>query len=192
MMFKHISLAFVTFVVTNLDDLLILSMYFASPKYKTSNIVLGQYLGIITLTVVSLVGVLLGGFVDQRWVSLLGLVPIFLGIKDLIALRKTDEVDDEVQESKSKFQFLNVALVTIANGGDNIGVYTPLFATTEIQYVAMYALVFMILTAAWCFLGYWTVSHPRVKNVFAKYGKIILPFFLIILGIFILRDFFNH
>jgi cadmium resistance protein CadD (predicted permease) len=189
-MLQHLGLALITFVVTNIDDLLILSMYFASPKYKTSNIVLGQYLGIITLTTVSLVGVLVGEFVDHRWISLLGLFPIFLGVKDLIALRKKDDVEETDQPLKSRFQFLGVALVTIANGGDNIGVYTPLFATTEIQYVAMYSLAFMFLTAMWCLLGYWTVSHPRVKSIFARYGKIILPFFLIILGIFILKDFF--
>ena len=190
-MLNYIGLAFITFVVTNIDDLLILSMYFATPKYKTANIVFGQYLGIITLTAVSLAGVLLGGIIDQRWISLLGLFPIFLGVKDLIALRKDDDDEETGQESKTRFQFLNVALVTIANGGDNIGVYTPLFATTKIYHVLIYVVVFMVLTAVWCFLGYWTVAHPKVKSIFAKYGKIILPFFLIALGFFIVKDFFT-
>ena len=134
-MFSHLSLAFVTFVVTNIDDLLILSMYFASPKYKVKNIVTGQYLGISALIVISLVGILFGEFLDDRRISLMGLFPIFIGIKDLIALRKQGDEEERVQQQKSKFQFLSVAFVTIANGGDNIGVYTPLFATTEIQYV---------------------------------------------------------
>lgn len=190
-MLSHISLAFITFVVTNIDDLLILSMYFASPKYKTRNIVFGQYLGIVSLIVVSMTGILLGGIVDQRWISLMGVLPIILGVKDLIELRRSEENKGTDKRDKSKLQFLSVALVTIANGGDNIGVYTPLFATTSIYFVMIYILIFLYLTAAWCFLGYWCVSHPRVKEGFAKYGKIILPFFLIALGLFILKDFFK-
>ena len=187
-MLSHIGLACVTFIVTNVDDLLILSIYFASPKYKTKNIVAGQYLGIITLVLISLSGVLLGEFVDKRWISLLGILPILLGVKDLLQKRENDS-DDEIQNSKSTFQFLNVALVTIANGGDNIGVYTPLFANIGTEYVLLYGLIFMMLTALWCFLGFWFVSHPRVKVVFARYGKVILPYFLILLGLFILKDF---
>lgn len=186
-MLTHIGLAIATFVITNIDDLLILSIYFANGRFKTRSIVAGQYTGIIVLVLVSLSGIILGEFLDKRWISLLGIFPIFLGIKDLVK-SKHDENEDSDQSTRTRFQFINVALVTIANGGDNIGVYTPLFANIDSGYVVLYIGIFMVLTAVWCLLGYWFVSHKTVKGAFAKYGKLVLPFFLIGLGLFILKE----
>lgn len=192
-MLGHVVLAILTFAVTNMDDLLILSLYFASPKYSTKNIVTGQCLGIALLVCISLTAIPLGELFDKRWISLMGIVPILLGIKDLLELTKTspDQYNGSaIQNNKSEFQFLNVALVTIANGGDNIGVYAPLFANIQPGFVLIYVTLFALLTGVWCLLAYYLVAHPAVKAVFSKYGKIILPIFLMLLGLYILKDFF--
>ena len=190
-MFYHIGIAAFTFLITNIDDLLILSVYFASPTHKTKHIVAGQYLGIVVLIGVSMTGILLGAVVDDKYVALLGILPLLLGIRDLVKIFKNDDDEDEAStEVKNKYQIMQVALVTIANGGDNVGVYTPLFATMGHEWVMLYVLIFLILTAVLCFLGYWFVSHRTIKDIFARYGKIILPIFLILLGVFILKGFF--
>jgi cadmium resistance protein CadD (predicted permease) len=186
-MITHLALAFATFIITNIDDLLILSVYFASNQYKVRNIIAGQYLGIVTLIAVSLLGIIASQLFAAHWVSLLGLLPVFLGVKDLLQRNQDDEAAPE--KVKSSFEFFSVALVTIANGGDNIGVYAPLFANIETYYIPFYIFTFLALTGAWCFLGYWIVRHPIVKNIFSRYGKLILPVFLIVLGTFILKDF---
>ena len=192
-MLGHVVLAIITFAVTNMDDLLILSLYFASPKYSTKSIVFGQYLGIALLVCISLAIIPLGGLLDKRWISLLGLLPILLGVKDLLQFTKTSHDADNgiaIQNNKISSQFLNIALVTIANGGDNIGVYAPLFANIQPGFVIIYLTVFALLTGVWCLLGYYFVAHPSVKSVFSTYGKIILPIFLILLGLYIVKDFF--
>lgn len=178
-------------MITNIDDLLILSMYFASSRFRTKNIVLGQYLGIVTLIAVSFTGFLIGRILNQQWVSLLGLFPLLLGIKDVLALKSKDEDpgDKGEQIKETKFQFINVALVTIANGGDNIGVYAPLFANIELYLIFLYVSIFIFLTGAWCLLGFLITKHPEVKTIFSKHGKTILPVFLMALGLFILKDF---
>ena len=126
-MIPHIGLAVVTFVITNIDDLLILSVYFAAPTYRGRNIVVGQFFGIVTIILISLTGVVLGNFLSDRWISLLGLLPIIVGVKELLS--DEGEESEDISIKPSNLQFLNVALVTIANGGDNIGVYVPLFAS---------------------------------------------------------------
>ena len=186
-MLTHIGIAIITFVVTNIDDLLILSLYFSNSTYKTSSVVAGQYLGISILILVSLVGLLLGAFLADHWISLLGIFPVLLGLKDLLRLENDDE--DNAAKTGSKFQLVNVALVTIANGGDNIGVYTPLFINLPTGKLYIYLTVFMILTGGLCALGFYFVRHPLIKNAFARFGKKILPYFLIILGLFIMKDF---
>ena len=190
-MIPHIGLAVLTFMITNIDDLLILSMYFASSKFKTKNIVLGQYVGIATLIAVSFTGFLIGKILDQQWVSLLGLFPLLLGVKDLSALKAKDEgsEDNKEQIKETRFQFINVALVTIANGGDNIGVYAPLFANIELYLIFLYVTIFIFLTGIWCLLGFLITKHPGIKTIFSKHGKTILPVFLMALGLFILKDF---
>ncbi|NOT76179.1 MAG: transporter [Cyclobacteriaceae bacterium] len=190
-MLSQILVAIVTFTITNMDDLLILSIYFANPDYKTRHIVAGQYLGILSLIVVSFVGVILGAILADHWISFLGVVPFALGIKGLFQLRENERDEEEVSSNNNthKHQYLSVALVTIANGGDNIGVYAPLFANLTFSDIILYMIIFLLLTAVWCALAYYLTSHPGVKRVFEKHGKVILPCFLILLGLFIMKDF---
>jgi cadmium resistance protein CadD (predicted permease) len=182
--------AIITFAITNIDDLLILSVYFGNARFHSRSIVAGQYLGIVILVLVSLVGILLGSVLENHWLSLLGIVPVMLGIKDL--LFSGDDDGTSVAEERSlrtRFQFLNVAFVTIANGGDNIGVYMPLFANLSRFEISGFVIVFLILTGVWCGFAYYLTRHPLIKDVFARYGKRILPYFLIVLGIDIMWDF---
>lgn len=187
-MIPHIGLAVVTFVITNIDDLLILSIYFTAPNFKGRNIIVGQFFGIAILILLSLSGVVLGNFLSDRWISLLGILPIIVGIKELLS--NDGEEEDDIPIRSSHFQFLNVALVTIANGGDNIGVYIPLFASLpDYTIVGLYILIFIVLTGVLCAVAYYLTNHPKIKSHAERWGHRILPYFLIVLGLYILRDF---
>ena len=187
-MIPHIGLAVITFVITNIDDLLILSVYFAAPTYRGRNIVVGQFFGIITIILISLTGVVLGNFLSDRWISLLGILPIIVGVKELLS--DEGEESEDISVKQSNLQFLNVALVTIANGGDNIGVYIPLFASLpNPSYVSLYVIVFLFLTAVLCYFAYYLTNHPKIKHAAETWGHKILPHFLILLGLYILKDF---
>ncbi|MBT1705376.1 cadmium resistance transporter [Chryseosolibacter indicus] len=188
-MVSHLLTALITFAITNIDDLLILSVYFATNQFKTRQIVIGQFAGIAVLIVISLTALFIGLILNERYLSLLGLFPILLGIKGLVNLKQQDDEADRLQ-SRSRIGFVSVALVTIANGGDNIGVYAPLFANTDRSVIPVYILSFLFLTGLWCLGGYLLVSHPKVKETFSRWGRLALPVFLIALGIYICKDFF--
>lgn len=179
-----------TFAITNIDDLLILSIYFADPKFKKSSIIVGQYLGVSALVLISLSGLVLGQLINPQWLGLLGLIPVFLGIKGIVHLFKTkqDENSHTTVPNRSNIQFLNVTAVTIANGADNIGVYTPIFANATLYTTLLFIAVFIIMIGVWCALAYYFVKHPLIKDAFARYGHIILPFFLLLLGMYILYE----
>lgn len=70
----------VAFVATNIDDLLVLMLFFAQVNSTVwrQHIVAGQYLGFTILIVMSLPGFLGGLFLPQPWVGLLGLLPILI------------------------------------------------------------------------------------------------------------------
>jgi cadmium resistance protein CadD (predicted permease) len=81
--------------------------------------------------------------------------------------------------------------VTFSNGGDNIGIYTPLFAKYNgFGEVSILVVIFMLMTGIWYLVGYYLVNHPSISNRLRKTGHIILPFVLIGLGIYIIVDSF--
>jgi cadmium resistance protein CadD (predicted permease) len=193
-MIQHILLAISTFVITNVDDLLIVTLFFANPAFKKHQIIVGQFIGISLLIGLSMLGLILGTVLAPHWISLFGLLPLLIGIKEL-GSNETDD-DDELKEPeqkvrKNRVQWISIAIITIANGGDNLGVYVPLFANTATEYIFVYILTFLILTAVLCWISYFSVSHPVVQKIIRKYGEKGFAIFLIFLGIYIMSDFWR-
>jgi cadmium resistance protein CadD (predicted permease) len=196
------------FVATNIDDIVVLVVFFSSSNFQAQNIVIGQYLGIGSLIAISALGSLIGLVVPSYIIGLMGLLPIAIGIKELLEIWRNNtnnKVEEEVV-SKEKLlrggkrrgylhhhylSFLSVAAVTISNGGDNIGIYTPLFASynSSSEVITLVA-VFMAMTAVWCAIGYYLVRHPLLERRMRCLGHVVLPFVLIGLGLYILTDSF--
>lgn len=186
----HLFVALSTFVITNVDDLLILTFYFSSKKYKTSTVVVGQFIGITILVLISLGGLFIKELIPHHYIGLLGVFPVLIGAKEL--MDHSNSVDSEpVISHPRRGGIWAIAAVTLANGGDNIGVYTPLFLKTEPILLPFYCGVFLILTAVFCYLGYYFVNHPSTKELVSRLCNLIMPYFLIVLGLWILSDFFR-
>ena len=190
------------FAATDIDDLFILMLFFSDHHtFPARHVVMGQFLGIGLLITISLVGVFLALVVPPTIIALLGLAPISIGIKKLFELRrkKDEEEDDDgvsskqallhEKKKKSMFDFLSIAAVTFSNGGDNIGVYVPLFASYNSP-ISITLLVsgFLAMTAVWCMLGYYLVNHPFLATRIQRHGIVVLPFVLIGLGVYILLN----
>lgn len=194
---SDLGIGIVVFASTNIDDIFLLAAFFADPRLRHRSIVVGQYLGIGALVLVSALAALLALALPDGWVALLGIVPLLLGLSKLLALR-TDTVGREggseehrIQdqehnaERRLRSQVLAVASVTVANGGDNIGAYVPLFATA-LEAIATYALTFAVMTGVWCALGYLLVNNKILGGAIRRYGHVVLPVVLIALGVYIL------
>jgi cadmium resistance transport/sequestration family protein len=190
-----ISTGVVAFSATNIDDIVILLLFFSQVNNTTfthSQIVVGQYLGFTALVVASLPG-LFGGFViPQNWIGLLGLIPIAIGISSLVNWedKSVAEVSKETEHEDSLFtnflspQISSVASVTFANGSDNISVYLPLFASNDIASVLVIITVFFILIGVWCYAVYKLTYQREIAFVMTRYGNYFIPFILIGLGAF--------
>jgi len=192
-----IGLAFVAFASTNVDDIFVVSAFFAEPGMRPRSVVIGQFVGIGVLVLASFIAARLALTIPEGWVSLLGLLPFVLGVRRLVALRRGNDSDDVgagerrlqeeelVVESRIHSQVLAVAGVTIANGADNIAVYVPLFAAS-IGAIGVYSIVFACMTAVWCAGGYAAVNNRVVGGSLRRYGHVVLPLVLIVLGLYIL------
>ena len=168
------------FAATNLDDLLLLIAFFAAGSYRARDVVLGQYAGIGLLFAASAAASLVSLVIPASQLSLLGLLPVLIGLQQLFA---TGAPEETVPASAG---FLSVAAVTVANGGDNIGVYMPLFATSSAQAICAIGAVFAAMTALWCLAARWLVQHPAAAASIRRYGPKAMPFVLIGIGLRIL------
>jgi len=184
--------AIVVFASTDIDDLVLLTAFFGDARLRRGAIVAGQFLGIGVLTAASAAAALAALAVPPHWPSLLGTVPLALGLSKLWALVRdrgtvTEQPIGVERAGSSRSQVLAVAAVTVANGGDNLGVYIPLFASNP-GGVPLFVIVFAIMTALWCAAGYALVKHPAGAALMQRFGHVILPVVLIALGAWILRD----
>lgn len=121
----------ISFIGTNIDDILIDTIFFteADTKQKIRGAVLGKYLGIGTLILLSVLGAFGLSFLPKEYTRFLGLIPIGLGIGEWLShMKNSENGDGDVPAKKSAVFVLNVTIVTISNGADNIGIYIPLFA----------------------------------------------------------------
>jgi cadmium resistance transport/sequestration family protein len=187
--------AVIAFIATNIDDLIILMLFFAQVNYqfRKQHIYLGQYLGFAALVVCSLPGFFGGLVIPKPFIGLLGFVPIAFGIRSIIHPDDDDDLQTTQVTNQGIFKFIhpqifNVATVTFANGGDNIGIYIPLFASHNLVGLGVILSVFFLLVGVWCFIAGWLAGHRAIAPVLTRYSHIFVPIVLIGLGIYILIE----
>lgn len=191
-----VTIGVAAFVATNIDDIFVLMMFFSSLTFPVRQVVLGQFIGIGLLIAISALGSLISLVVPTYIIGLMGIIPIIIGIKNLVEIRKKNKSPSRQamrnkKKNRSYFSFLSVAAITFSNGGDNIGVYVPLFSKyNTVSQITTLTTVFIAMTAVWCISSYYFMNHPLVASKIRHIGNIILPFVLIGLGIYILTESF--
>ncbi|MFN6568469.1 cadmium resistance transporter [Dendronalium sp. ChiSLP03b] len=207
---SHLIAAFtegiVAFTATNIDDIIILLLFFSqiNGNFRRRHIFIGQYLGFAAIVIASLPGYFGGLVVQREWIGLLGLLPIAIGFKQLVD-RKPETT--EVQTVSSDFkqsshrnpivafigsilhpQTYKVAAVTVANGGDNISIYIPLFAGHTFASLGVILIVFFFMLGVLCAVAYLLSRQAAIAYALSRYGKLVVPFVLIGLGLFIMYE----
>ena len=180
------------FVVTNVDDVLVLALFFArgaGRRGATARIVVGQYLGFLGILVISVAGAYGATFLPDSAIRYLGVVPLALGLRSAWqAWRDRGHDDDDRALRDVGPSTWAVAAVTFANGGDNIGVYVPVFATGAVARTSLYVLVFLFLLAALLAAGRLLATRRAVAILLTRWGHVLLPIVLIALGLLILLE----
>ncbi|MDK8531811.1 cadmium resistance transporter [Corynebacterium marquesiae] len=179
------------FAATNIDDIIVLSLFFArgaGQRGTTARILAGQYLGFAGILVAAiLVTTGAGAFLPPAAIPYFGLIPLGLGLwAAWQAWRGDGDDDDEAKVAGKKVGVWTVAGVTFANGGDNIGVYTPVFLSVEPLAVGAYCVIFLALVAVLVALAKFVATRPPIAEVLERFEHILFPIVLIGLGIVIL------
>lgn len=187
------------FCASNLDDILLLLLLFSAATSLQSrwHVVMGQYLGFSVLVSASLLGYVGGQFLPTPWVGLLGLLPISLGVSQIIDnLDPSDQSDSQTNHASMPSwleclgvpsgQVVAAAGITIANGGDNLGLYMPLFARCNGFQLTLTLIVFALMVGLWCAIAWRLIQAPAIADLISRYGQPLVPLLLIVLGLVIL------
>lgn len=173
--------AVLSFAATNIDDILILMLLYAGVKGRRDviSITAGQLTGI---TLIILFSVLVSRglrLFDERYIRLLGLVPIAIGVISLF--RKEEEEAASLTSSYGA-----VTMLTVANGADNLAVYIPLFSAYQTEAMLFASAVYLVCTLLLCLIAYMITSLPAVAKWIGRCSRYISPVVFILLGSFIL------
>jgi len=183
MVFTVLAASVMTFAATNLDDLFLLTVFFAR-RVAARRIVAGQYLGFAAIVLVSLAGVwAAGAAVPHGWIRLLGILPLAIGVKALVQLHHSKSTRSA--ERDGSLSVFSIAFITLANGADNIGVYVPFFFASR-SHLWLVLATYGLLVLVWCAGGKWFGSHPLILKALDRWGHWIVPFVLMGLGGYIL------
>ena len=193
-MFSLVALALIAFLITNVDDLVVLTAFCGHQRYRLQEVLLGQYLGFGLLVGVSIVaGVGVARMVEShvRW---LGLLPIAVGVLWFLNTRA------RWGSARPRYQFGEestalgragvVAGIGLTNGADNIAVYVPLFAILAPGQTMVVSAVFLLAAGLWVLFAQWVSARPPLADRLSEYGDVILPLVLVGLGMAILGDVF--
>lgn len=188
-MWTTLGTAIAAFFATNVDDIVILAALFGMAlrdgRPSDRQVVIGQYLGFAVLWALSALGAFGLLLLPDIFVRLLGIVPLAFGLHGLwLAFRRDD--DDRPTLLPSRGGTLGVAGITFANGGDNVAIYVPYFASVGADGMALVAIVFTVLVGIWCVAGRALGTHPRTVRTLDRYGDVLVPVIFIALGVLIL------
>jgi cadmium resistance protein CadD (predicted permease) len=169
------------FAATNVDGLVVLTTLFmnsATGRPRRWQIITGQYLGFAAMLLLSLLAALGLRVVPDGWVGLIGLLPLAVGVN---GLRRACEADTR-QVARTRIGLPAIALVILANGADNVSVYTPLFATLSAAMTAVTVAVFLVLVAVWCALAWLLGTNRNLVSTLDHVGTWLVPLVFIAIG----------
>jgi len=178
------------FAGTNIDDMVVLAVLNASSRADGRpaawQIWAGQYAGIAALVAISLLACVWLSLVPESWLWILGLIPLGLGLRKLVIAIRAHRAGQQASPAVAT-GLTGVIGITIANGGDNLAAYTPVFRTMSGNHIAVTIAVFVIGVVLWCLAGFWLVSHHKITEVIERWGQWIVPAVYILIGLYIFQ-----
>nr|WP_049475129.1 CadD family cadmium resistance transporter [Streptococcus parasanguinis] len=192
-MIQNIVTSIILYSGTAVDLLIILMLFFAKRKSRKDiiNIYLGQFLGSVSLILLSLLFAFVLNYIPSKEIlGLLGLIPIFLGLKVLLLGDSDGEAiaKDGLRKDDKNLIFL-VAMITFAScGADNIGVFVPYFTTLNLTNLIVTLLTFLVMIYLLVFSAQKLAQVSSVGEILEKYSRWFIASVYLGLGIYILIE----
>ena len=192
-MIHNVVTSIILYSGTAVDLLIILMLFFAKRKSRKDiiNIYLGQFLGSVSLILLSLLFAFVLHYIPSKEIlGLLGLIPIFLGLKVLFLGDSDGEtIAKEGLRKDNKNLIFLVAMITFAScGADNIGIFVPYFITLNLVDLIVALLTFLVMIYLLVFSAQKLAQVPSVEETLEKYSRWFIAVVYLGLGMYILIE----
>jgi cadmium resistance transport/sequestration family protein len=183
----------ITFIATGIDEMLVLILLFAHAKNQKQirQVYIGQQIGMTFILL--LVIIVASGIISfaGKWTGLLGLLPILIGIMELV--EDDDDDDDEsagILNKISMFSNLSVrvAIIAIVGGAEELAIYVPYFSSLTWDEVTLAIITFIIMVPIWCAICHMVGSRKNIYQFVKRFQRFIIPLVFIGIGIKVLLE----
>lgn len=201
------------FALTTIDSLVVVTLFLGrvrGDRRAESAVVAGLFAGYFAVVGFAVAGSFGLALLPDPAIRILGVIPLALGLQQAELARRSwlrrrrarqeseaargaaeedeDGADAEVPPEQRRAHTpagwaLAVAGVTVANGGDNVGLYTPAFMNESAVGLATYLVVFAVLLAAVAAVAGYLAGRSIIAAGMRRFGRIVLALVLIGVGI---------
>lgn len=179
---QDLPLVTMLFIGVNLDFFVIL--LFLLQKYSYKDNLIGYELGmVIVFGISALAGQIIQSFIPAWSIGLLGIIPIYMGIKG-----EEDDNDNDEKHKSNKGVIAVLLMYLVSCGADNIAVYVPVLATMTVTNILITLVYFILLTAISLTLAYFFGQILIIKNVFKRFGEPLSRIIYVLIGLFVMVD----
>ncbi|MBC6388571.1 hypothetical protein ERK14_03200 [Lactobacillus kunkeei] len=172
-------LILITFLGVNLDFFFILLLLLK--KHKLGSVMMGYLIGLWSLLILSFsVGQILDRFLPEWVLGFLGILPIYMALKD---------EDEDAKEVNHKSPVV-ITLVTYLSvcAGCNLALFLPVLSIVSAIQIAEVIAVLTVLSILIILIIKWIGNIKVVNDLMEKYGEILTKVVYIGVGIYVLFD----
>jgi cadmium resistance protein CadD (predicted permease) len=190
-MLTIIPVAAAAYIATNLDNLALLVTLLARHRNQTG-FVAGGYL--VCMMILGFAGFWIGaaaGTAPVEYLGLLGLVPVSIGVMELVRLRrgKTNEATSEVAlVDGGRSVFMATLISQIGNGADTLITFGALFADSMPGGDVLIVLTLAAMAVIFLLIALYGVRHPALQHWIHRHAPHLTPYILIVVGLYILAN----
>lgn len=183
------------YVSTNVDGYALLLGFFGNARYYAMETAAGQFVSVGVQIALSLAIAQLGWRHDAPFVGLAGIVPLVVGLKRIVGLRRTGDTcvrkpGHRTFSGKGRVARIGaVSVVTTSGAVDNVLVYSSVLAGRAPHDVVWVAADFIVLTAALCACAFFTARSPMSIRALRMAAAHIAPFMTTAVGLSLLIRF---
>ena len=176
-MIQNVVTSIILYSGTAVDLLIILMLFFAKRKSRKDiiNIYLGQFLGSVSLILLSLLFAFVLDYIPSKEIlGLLGLIPIFLGLKVLLLGDSDGEaIAKEGLRKDNKNLIFLVAMITFCKFVvlTIFGVFVPYFTTLNLANLIVALLTFLVMIYLLVFSAQKLAQVSSVGEILEKYSR---------------------
>ncbi len=190
-MIAIIPIAAGAYAATNMDNFILLVALLARYRNHTWYVV-AAYLA--CMLIFGFVGLWIGkaaNFAPVEYLGLLGFVPISIGVVELIQLRrgraKVTVAKNESDDGARKV-FMTTLSSQLGNGADTIVIFGVLFIDSAPSADILTIFTLLAMGVVFVFVGIYAVRHPALCEWIDRYAYRVMPFVLIIVGVYIVAN----